>query len=81
MLLILSFMRIMELRSGRNLYRSVYSIKGFARVTHRVAMITCVALALIPLMQFNARIAQSISSEHYLPIAPYEILSAPLLLS
>lgn len=80
MLLWLSVVRIMELRSGRNLYRSVYSVKGVARVTHRVAMITCVALALIPLMQFNARVAQTYSSVHYLRIAPYEIFSTLLFL-
>lgn len=79
MLLGLSSLRISELKPARNVYRSVYSVKGPARITHRLAVITCVALALIPLMQANARLAQTISSVHYLPVAPYEIFSAPLL--
>ena len=78
MLLGLSLVRLSELKPARNPYRTVYSVKGPARVTHRLAVITCVALALIPLMQFNARLAQTISSVQYLPIAPYEIFSAPL---
>eukprot|EP00892_Ulva_mutabilis_P008206 jgi/Ulvmu1/5758/UM025_0012.1 len=75
MLLCLSLLRWSDLKPSRNRYRSVYSIKGPARAAHRLAVFTCVALALIPLMQFNARLAQTISSKQYLPIAPYEIVN------
>lgn len=75
MLLVLALVRLFDLRQFQT-YRSMFKLSGSSRLSHRCANIVAAVLALIPLMQLNARIAQGLFSSKDSVIAPYEIFGA-----
>lgn len=70
MLIILCFVRLGDLSCTN---QNHYQLRGVSRQAHQVAITAAAVLAAIPVLQFNARLAQAtyVLASH--EIAPYEI--------
>lgn len=76
MLLVMAIIRWCALRDSQSL-QFRYHIVGRSRALHRTAKLLCCAVAAVPLLQVNGRLAEVMVKDNARPIAPFEIMGAP----